>query len=279
MNISALILTLNEERNIVDCIRALKTWCDDVVVYDSYSTDRTVELAESEGVRVYKRRFDNYANQRNSALQEVKYPGEWVLMVDADERWDNSVGADIIARISDPKNLDVDIIHYRRKDMFMGRWLRHSIGVNTWTGRVLRIGHAKVCRSINEEYECAGKKLYAHGVRFVHYPFNNGTNWWLARHNRYSDMEAVRLLEERRGKVGYSALFSGDPAIRRKAQKQLLYRLPCRPVLMFFALYVLKFGFLDGCAGLHYSILRSIYEYMIDLKIKEQRWSREGKHF
>ena len=271
MNISAVILTLNEERNVVDCIRTLKTWCDDVVVYDSYSTDRTVELAEAEGARVYKRRFDNYANQRNAALREVEYPGEWVLMADADERWGDTIGSDILTRISDPGNRDVDIIHYRRKDMFMGRWLKHNIGTGTWFGRVLRLGHVEICRAINEEYECSGEKIYAANVRFVHYPFSNGINWWIARHNRYSDMEAVRLLDERRKKLAFKALFTSDPVLRRKNRKQLLYRLPFRPLLMFFGLYIVKLGFLDGAAGFHYSVLRSFYEYMINLKTLERR--------
>lgn len=279
MNISAVILTLNEERNIVDCIRTLKTWCDDVIVYDSYSTDKTVELAEAEGARVYKRRFDNYANQRNAALREVEYPGEWVLMADADERWDREVGSDIAARISDPENRDVDIIHYRRKDMFMGRWLKHNIGTGTWFGRVLRLGHVEVHRAINEEYECSGKKIYAGNIRFVHYPFSNGMNWWIARHNRYSDMEAVRLLEEHKEKLVFSSLFSKDPALRRKTQKQLLYRLPLRPLSMFFALYIVKLGFLDGAAGFHYSVLRSFYEYMIDLKMLERKIRTKGNSF
>ena len=279
MNISAVILTLNEERNIVDCIRTLKTWCQDIVVFDSFSTDRTVELARAENARVFQRKFDNYANQRNAALNEIKYPGEWVLMVDADERWGENVGKDILARISLPSNSNIDIIHYRRKDMFMGRWLKHNIGAGTWSGRVLRFMNVKIDRDINEEYRCLGKSLYAEGERFVHYPFSNGVNWWFARHNRYSDMEAIRLLEERQKKIEFKSLFCRDPIVRRKNQKQLLYRLPCRPWLMFIALYIFKFGFLDGRAGFHYSKLRAIYEYMIDLKIKERYWLDKGKHF
>ena len=276
MKISAVILTLNEERSIVDCIRTLKSWCDDVVVYDSYSTDKTVELAAAEGVRIFKQKFDNYANQRNAALREVDYPGEWVLMEDADERWDAAVGADILVRISDPTSRNIDIIHYRRKDMFMGRWLKHNIGTSTWFGRVLRLGRVEVRRAINEEYWCDGDKLYADGVRFVHYPFSKGINWWIARHNRYSDMETIQLMDEQRERLSFKDLFVHDPILRRKSRKQLLYRMPFRPLLMFFALYVVKLGFLDGMAGFHYSVLRSFYEYMINLKIMESKIRQKG---
>ena len=272
--ISAVILTLNEERNIVDCIRTLRTWCEDIVVFDSFSSDRTVELAKTEGARVFQRRFDNYANQRNAALNTVDYPGEWVLMVDADERWGAPLGKIMTAATADPANHDVAIFHFRRKDIFFGTWLKHGIGAGTWAGRLLRRNAVSVERDINEEYHSAGRKAYLRSERFLHYPFNNGVGWWIARHNRYSDMEAVRLTAERAEKIAWGALFRRDPVARRKTLKQILYRVPGRPLWMFFMLYLAKLGFLDGRAGFHYAVLRSFYEYMIDLKIKEARFRK-----
>ena len=269
--ISAVILTLNEERNIVECIQTLQTWCKDVVVYDSFSTDKTVELAKSTGARVFQRKFDNYAAQRNAALQEVDYPNEWVVMVDADERWGENLGKLMLDAIAKPENQDVAIFHFQRKDIFLGTWLKHGIGSGTWGGRLLKRNCVTVARDINEEYHCEGRKEYLSGERFLHYPFNNGINWWISRHNRYSDMEAIRLNAEKTEKLQWGKLFSKDAAERRKHQKQLLYRLPGRPLLMFFVLYFLKLGFSDGRAGFHYAVLRSFYEYMIDLKRLEKK--------
>lgn len=272
--VSSVILTLNEEKNITECIHTLREWCEDVVVFDSFSTDRTVELAKAAGARVYQRKFDNYASQRNAALREVEYPGEWVLMVDADERWGTAIGKRMMEAIRDPLFADASIFHFQRKDMFFGTWLKHNIGKTTWFGRLLKLGDTWVERDINEEYHCTGKKVYLNGERFIHYPFNNGIAWWFWRHNRYSDMESRRLLAERSEKILWKQLWGRDPILRRKTLKQMLYRIPCRPLWMFFALYVVKFGFLDGAAGFHYSVLRSIYEYMIDLKIKELKKGR-----
>lgn len=269
IQVTAVILTLNEERNIVECIRTLKEWCRDVVVFDSFSTDRTVALAREAGARIYQRKFDNYASQRNAALREVEYPGDWVLMVDADERWGVALGRRIHEAIGDPLFAEASIFHFQRKDIFFGTWLKHNIGAGTWTGRLLRRADVTVERDINEEYHCRGKKVYLNGERFVHYPFNNGIAWWFHRHNRYSDMEARRLLAERAERVTWSQLWGRDPILRRKAMKQVLYRVPLRPVWMFVVIYVLRLGFLDGKAGFHYSVMRSVYEYMIDLKIKE----------
>jgi len=270
MNVSAVILTLNEERNLAECIAALREWCEDIIVYDSFSTDRTVELARGLGARVFQRRFDNYAAQRNAALQEVDYPGKWVLMVDADERWGKALGERILEFIAAP-DAGVGIVHFQRCDMFMGRWLKHNIASSTWSGRLLHLDRVEVRRDINEEYHTTGEKVYLRGVRFVHYPFSNGINYWFTRHNRYSDMEAARLLAERGEVMRWGGLFRGGPVERRKALKQLFYRLPGRPVLMFFALYFCRLGFLDGLAGFHYSVLRSIYEYMIVLKMQETK--------
>ena len=276
--ITAVILTLNEERNIIDCIRTLREWCEDVLVYDSFSTDKTVELAKAEGARVFQRKFDNYANQRNAALKAVTYPGKWVLMVDADERWDAVIGKRILEVINDSILADASIFHFQRKDIFFGRWLKHNIGNSTWFGRLLKIGEAWVERDINEEYHCTGKKVYINGVRFLHYPFINGIAWWFWRHNRYSDMESRRLLAERSEAIAWMSLWGHDPILRRKTLKQILYRVPGRPLWMFFALYFLKLGFLDGAAGFHYCVMRSIYEYMIDLKIKELQLDKKICH-
>ena len=82
--ISVLVLTLNEEINLPGCLETL-AWSDDIVVYDSYSSDRTVEIAQQAGARVVQRKFDNYATQRNAALTDVEYIHPWIIMIDADE--------------------------------------------------------------------------------------------------------------------------------------------------------------------------------------------------
>jgi hypothetical protein len=89
-------------------------------------------------------------------------------------------------------------------------------------------------------------------------------------------MEAEALVGETKGRLRLRDLFSREPAKRRRALKQLAYHMPYRPALVFFYLYLLRLGFLDGAAGLAYCRLRMIYEYMIDLKIKELRRRREG---
>jgi len=272
MAISVVILTLNEEVNLPGCLESI-AWSDDVVVFDSHSTDRTVEIANEHGARVVQREFDNYATQRNAALHEVSYKYDWLLMVDADERWPADLGREMTAAVQAESN--VTLYHFLRKDMFMGRWLKRSSGYPTWAGRLMKIDSSSVQREINEEYHTEGEKGYLQG-HFIHYPFNKGIAYWFERHNRYSTMEAQKLLQETRQPWDWRHLLSRDPAQRRKCVKQLVYRLPGRPAIMFFGLYFLRFGFLDGRAGFHYCLMRAVYEYMIALKMREIKRKSAG---
>jgi glycosyltransferase involved in cell wall biosynthesis len=273
MCISILVLTLNEEANLPGCLESV-AWSDDVVVFDSCSTDRTVAIAEAAAARVVQRKFDNYAAQQNAALTEVEYKHRWLLLLGADERATPELAAEIrhVVEKGDQRNT---LYRLRRKDMFLGTWLRRSSGYPTWFGRLIRVGRVWVEREVNEEYHTDGKiqDLHSH---IVHFPFNKGISFWFERHNRYSSMEAELLLREVRGKMKVKDFFSSDPTVRRKTLKQLAYRLPGRPLLVFTYLFFLRMGFLDGRPGLIYCTLRMIYEYMIDLKVKELRRREKG---
>jgi glycosyltransferase involved in cell wall biosynthesis len=271
MCVSVLILTLNEEVNLPGCLESV-AWSDDIVVFDSFSSDRTVEIAQAAGVRVVQRTFHDYASQRNAALTQVPYKHPWVLLVDADERWPREIYEEIREAISHQGH--ISIYYFLRKDMFLGRWLRHT-GYPTWAGRLLKLGDVTVERAINEQYVTTGGKGYLKG-HFIHHPFNRGVAHWLHRHNQYSSMEAAALVDQAKDGLHRRDLFSREPAQRRRALKQLAYRLPCRPLLVFAYLYFLRLGFLDGISGLTYCRLRMLYEYMIDLKIKELRRRQEG---
>ena len=268
MSVSVLILTLNEEVNLSDCLASVSGF-DDIVVFDSFSTDRTVEIAKAAGARIFQRQFDNYAAQRNAALNEVEYKYPWVLMIDADERLTDELKEEI-KKVIDSVEENVTMFMFRRKDMFCGKWLKRSSGYPTWFGRLVRRGYVTVKREVNEEYQTAGNTTMLSG-HLIHYPFNKGIGYWFERHNRYSSIEARELIADREFSFSPKELFSADPLRRRKSLKQLAYRLPGRPILVFIYLYLIRLGFLDGRAGLRYALLRSIYEYMIDVKVRELR--------
>ncbi|HEY2679117.1 MAG TPA: glycosyltransferase family 2 protein [Steroidobacteraceae bacterium] len=271
--VSVLILTLNEEANIGECIDSC-AWTDDIVVLDSLSQDRTREIALARGARVVERAFDNYAAQRNAALG-IPYKHSWVLMVDADERVPQDLATEIAARVAgaDPETVQ---FRMRRKDFFMGRWLRRSSGYPTWFGRLMRIGRVRVEREVNEEYVGDGTALHL-DAHLHHYPFNRGIAYWIERHNRYSSLEAIAKASLLIEPVALGNPFTTDPVERRRVLKQLLYRLPLRPLLVFVYLYIIRLGVLDGRAGYYFSRMRAIYEFLIDLKAIELRRQRRGQ--
>lgn len=272
--ISILILTFNEERNLPDCLASV-AWSDDVVVFDSFSSDRTLEIAKAAGARCVQRKFDNYASQRNASLQEVAFKNPWVFVLDADERVPPELHAELDRTVA-AAGTEMTLYRLRRKDFFMGRWLRRSGGYPTWFSRLLRPTRVRVEREINEEYRTDGEIGYLR-EHLMHYPFNKGLAFWLERHNRYSTMEAEALVKETREAMRWFGICSRDPVARRKVLKQLAYRLPCRPLLAFCYLYFVRMGFLDGWPGWHYCRLRAMYENMIDLKVLELRRRARGE--
>ncbi len=268
MSVSVMILTLNEETNIVACLKSL-AWSNDIVVFDSYSSDKTVSIAKEFGCRVEQRKFDNWSSHQNWAVQNIKFKHPWVLYMDADERCPDQLAKEVqeVGR----KNSDISAYRIRRKDFFMGHWLKHAQLYPTWLVRLFQPQKIQYERLVNPIAVVDGEtaELSSH---IHHYPFSHGIAHWIARHNRYSDMEAEELIKTVRSRsVHYKNLFSRNPNIRRKVLKEIFFRLPARPFIKFAYYYFLRRGFLDGRAGLTYSILQSIYEYFIQIKVSEIR--------
>ncbi|HEY0800320.1 MAG TPA: glycosyltransferase family 2 protein [Steroidobacteraceae bacterium] len=271
--VSVLILTLNEEINIAECIDSCG-WSDDLVVFDSFSSDRTREIAVTKGARVFQRRFDDYAAQRNAALSTVTYAHPWVLMVDADERVPADLAAEIAAAVRSV-NSQVVMFRMRRKDFFLGKWLKRSSGYPTWFGRLVRLGRVRVQREYNEEYIADGDVVHLK-AHLHHLPLNKGVDYWYERHNRYSKMEAMLTLNMRSAPISSLNLFGADPIERRRSLRQIAYRMPMRPLMVFLYLYIIRLGILDGRAGFYFSRMRAAYEMMIDLKIMELERREQG---
>lgn len=269
--VSILILTKNEEINIERCLASV-AWSDDIVVYDSFSDDRTVELAEKLGARIVQRKFDNWSAHQNWAVQNIKFKHSWVYYTDADETCDDTLRGELAALEKNGEGFSA--FQVRRKDFFMGRWLKRSQLYPTWITRVFRPEKIRYERLVNPVAVVDGKTGSLAG-HIIHYPFSHGVGHWFARHNGYSTMEAQDLVHEIKGKLRLGDFFSGDAAVRRRALKTLAYRLPGRPLLMFGYLYVVRLGLLDGIPGFRYSVMRSMYEYMIDLKVAEIRFNEK----
>ena len=271
--VSILVLTLNESANIAECLRSVAAF-DDVTVLDSGSADGTQALAAGMGARVIERRFDNWAAHQNWAMENIAFRHPWVFYLDADERMTPALCEEIRAVAQDASRPEV-AFYCGRRNWFMGTWIRHAMPPGMIM-RFFRPQHVRFERLVNPVPVIDGPHGYLRSL-FEHFNFSKGLSEWIEKHNRYSQLEAMEGMKLRAGsRPSIGRLLGRDPFDRRKALKELSFRLPCRPLAKFLWLYVLKRGFLDGRAGWTYCRLQSMYEYMIVVKMAELARMRRG---
>lgn len=275
--ISVLIPTRNEEQDLPACLASVN-WSDDVHIYDCYSTDRTLDIARWHGAHVTQREYDpalgafggNEASHKNWALDNIAFKYPWVLHIDADERVTPELCIAARAAVADPG--DCVAFSIRRRDFFMGTWLKH-VQASPYYLRLFRADKMRYERVINPLSIPDGPVRTLDGY-LDHFPFSKGITHWLNRHNTYSSLEAQQIALNRTSQDEFRlslAIFGKDFHQRRFHQKELFYRLPARPLTKFILLYLIKRGFMDGHAGFTYATLQAIYEYMIVLKSDELR--------
>lgn len=263
-NASVLVLTKNEEADLPACLQSVD-WCDDVWILDSGSEDQTVQIAISMGAQVCVRPFDGFASQRNFGLRNIPFKYEWLLILDADERPTERLTSSIY-RFIDEASEEVSAGRLRRRDFYMSRWLRHA-QISPYFIRLVRHSRVRYEREVNEVMIVDGDIAPVEGF-LDHYPFSKGMSHWLTKHNVYSSMEAAQM----KGTADASfrtALFHPDFNLRRKHQKVFFYRMPLRPLIKFCYMFFVRRSFLDGRAGINYTMLQCFYEYMISLKERE----------
>jgi glycosyltransferase involved in cell wall biosynthesis len=265
--ISVIVLTKNEEQDLPGCLESV-SWSDDVHVYDSLSTDRTLEIAQATGAHITQRAFDNWAAHQNWGLRNLPFRHPWVFYIDADERVTPELRSALLTAAENPG--DRAAFRVQRRDFFLGTWLKH-VQTSPLYIRLFQPRFVRYERLVNPLTLVDGP-IGDVGGFLDHFPFSKGMNHWLARHNSYSTLEAQQIQLNRRDRAAFNlgkAFFERDFNERRFHQKELFYRMPGRPLLKFLLLYLGKRGFLDGRAGLTYATLQSFYEYMIVLKQRE----------
>ncbi len=274
--ISVLILTYNEEVNIAACLESVR-WSDDVVVFDSFSTDRTVEIASKLGARVVQNRFVDYGSQREAARTRVAYKYPWVLALDADEKPDPQLVKEMKA-VAGNSSCEHTAYRMRRKDHFMGRWIPHATLYPSWFVRFYR--HDLIAyspRAVHEYPQIQGSTGELPG-HLLHDNFSKGLADWVGKHARYAKLEAQEDIRSlRMDSLDWKGVFSLEPVRRRRALKQLSFRLPFRPALRFCYMYFVRLAILDGLPGYYYCCLLSFYEYLIVLNMKTIRLESKNK--
>jgi glycosyltransferase involved in cell wall biosynthesis len=232
--LSVLIIAKNEEAQIGACLESVR-FADERVVVDSGSTDRTVEAARTGGARVVEAVWQGFAGTKDAALREVT--SEWVLWLDADERVTPELQEEIRAAV---QRSDVDGFYVARKAIFLGRWIKHCGWYPGYVCRLFRRDKARFTDDLVHESVClAGPAAYlTHPL--MHYT-DPSLEHYLDKFNRYTSLAAQQMYNDHR--------------------HFRLTDLLGRPIFIFFKMFVLKRGFLDGMQGLVLCVLSACYVF------------------
>ncbi|MBP1766184.1 MAG: waaE [Candidatus Aminicenantes bacterium] len=244
MEISAVIITYNEERRLEEALKSLAGVVSEVVVVDCHSTDETVKIARRFTDRVFERAWTNFADQKNFANGKALHP--WILSLDADERVSPELREELLRlRSTDPH---VDAFSIPRQVYYLGRWVRHSGWYPDRKIRLFRKARARwEGEYVHERLAVEGRTAELQGA-IHHFTYRN-IHEHLARINTFSDLGAQKLY-----------------ARKKKAR---LYHLMCLPFFRFVRAYFWKLGFLDGFPGLVISVLTAHAVFVRYAKLRE----------
>ncbi len=240
--ITATIITFNEQGNIAAAIASLSC-CDEILVVDSGSTDRTREIAAARGARVIEHPWQGYSRQKNFAAEQARH--DWILSVDSDERLSIEL-ADEIVRWKKFSISSINAYSMPRRAFYMGKWIRHS---GWYPDRKIRLYDRRHCRwdgeFVHERMRTDGPIGSFHGDLF-HFPFRDW-NDQIARADRYIDLAAKEA--------------------RSNGRRGNLLKMAVAPPLAFIKAFVIQRGFLDGWRGLAIAYMGARYVFLREFRI------------
>ncbi|OGK16033.1 hypothetical protein A2690_01275 [Candidatus Roizmanbacteria bacterium RIFCSPHIGHO2_01_FULL_39_12b] len=242
--LSVVVLARNEEKNIEGCLKSLG-FCDEVLVIDDDSTDKTVEIAKKHEAKVIPRKLnDDFASQRNFALSKTVH--DWVLYIDADEKVTDDLIQETAATLKN--NPAATAFYLRRRDFFWGRELKYGETQTARNRGILRLvkkGTGQWKGKVHEEWETQGET--ARFSNFIdHYPHQTIISF-LRTINDYSSKRAEELY--------------------KNSVKTSVLSIFFNPLSKFIYTYFIKFGFLDGPAGFVYSFMMSFHSFLVRAKL------------
>ena len=266
---SVVILTLNAESTLPACLASVRG-CDDILVLDSGSTDRTFEIASDNGARWLAHPFESFALQRAHADLHGNCRHPWAFHLDADEEFTPELLRECMAW-GDPAHLDGAMAAPRM--MYREKWIRHSTDYPVPQARLVHRGRFKWIQAGHGQREAPGMRMARLRSDYVHHFMAGGEAAWLQKHRAYARLEAEQHLaappDTTRGD-----LFSADGLRRRRALKRLSYHLPFRHTLRLLYQYLLRGGFLDGAQGWRYCRLLARYEAFAGEALREMKSAR-----
>lgn len=262
--IAGVVLTLNEEHDLPRALSSLAS-CDELLVVDSGSTDRTLEISAQYGARVVQHIQTPpflISEQRNWALENADLKSDWVLFLDADEEISSQLFYEI--RLCINSRRQVDAYELTPRYWFLGKWLKLTQGYPNWHPRLVKLGHASFQGGVWESFS-PGSRVQRIQHPYEHYAFSKGLDDWLERHLRYATWDAQET-------VNYLTSQSKDSLVTKRWQRlrMLMSKLWfLRPPLRFIQKYIFHLGILEGWQALLFSLMMSLYDLLVVIKVVE----------
>ena len=280
-NLTIIILTFNEARNIKACLDSVHGIAEHVLVVDSGSTDGTLDLLSACNVRVLSHPFDNYSKQRNWAQENNPFQTEWVFHLDAGERVSNELREWLQNTFNSES--DYDGFMFCRRMMFMGKWIKHGGLYPTYHTRLFRSCKGKCeAKAYDQHFVVDGKVCVVDKtVHIVDYVAKDLKSF-IAGHTRWAVIEATELLLLAGHSGNVEARLQGNPIEQRRWLKNNVFQktpLFLRSFLYFNYRYFFRLGFLDGRVGLICHLLQGFgFRFLIDSMIYEIKNKMKREH-
>jgi glycosyltransferase involved in cell wall biosynthesis len=285
-SIAVVILTFNEVKHLARCLASVKGLTEKIYIIDSFSSDRTIEIAGSFGAVCLEHKWENnQARQFNWALENLPEKHEWILRLDADEYLLPELVDEIKQKIPNVEK-EVTGVILKRRVLFMNRWIKHGGYYPIYLLRLWRFSAGKFeNRWMDEHVKLEYGKVITFENDFVDENLNSLT-WWTEKHNNYATREAVDLLNIRYKffkQPGSEGELGGKQDTRKRWIKEKVYAnipLFVRPFLYFTYRYFIRFGFLDGVPGIIWHYLQGFwYRFLVDAKVYDikSRATKSGR--
>ena len=234
--ISTVILTKNEEKNIRECLLGLK-FCDEIIVIDDNSVDKTREITRKMGAKVFVRDLNmDFASQQNFALKKAK--NNWVLFIDADERISKNLRQEIITSVK--KNKLIKGYYFKRKDFFLGKWLNHGESGSIKLIRLVRKNSGSWKRRVHQYFDLEGKTSKFRNP-ILHYPHPTISEF-IQSIKKWSSWHALANKEEGKNSSVFKIIFY--------------------PIFHFIKNFIFKLGFLDNTHGFVFAVIMSFHSFL-----------------
>lgn len=273
---SFIILTYNEEVHLPRLLKSIEKLNAPIYILDSGSTDTTLKIAEEFKAQVKSNPFENHPKQWDFALKNFKIDTPWTIGLDADQILSPELFG-LLANFKDQDFKETNAIYFNRKNYFQGQWIKHGGYFPFYLLKMFRtgIGYSDLNENMDHRFIVPGNAIiWKNGYLIEENLKENDLNFWISKHQRYSDLVAKEEFERMKGlrQQTLKPNLLGNPDERRAWLKKLWWQLPLglRPYLYFSYRFLFKLGILDGRKGIHFHYLHALwFRKLIDQKIKK----------